>query len=146
VNQHGDPKCTIEWEGTAEHVACHPPYVLIFDSHFIEVRHIETGRLCQIIPGSDLRCIWDGRGGSVPPIAPGPNGTWEEAPSQEARVHGVMRADDLAQQGHVGSSSGRGVVQHAFELIPTVPFFLPEKLSSPTQHSSFVHPGLNGST
>lgn len=148
VNRHGDPsrtKGTIEWEGTAEHVAWHPPYVLIFDSRFIEVRHIETGRLCQIIPGNDLRCIWDGRGGSAPPIAPGPNGTWEEAPSQEARVHGVMRSDDSAQ-GRVGSSSaGRGVAQHVFELIPTVPLFLPEKLSSPTQHSSFVHPGLNGS-
>ncbi|KAH9000438.1 Dbl-like domain-containing protein [Lactarius akahatsu] len=147
VNRHGDPsrtKGTIEWEGTAEHVAWHPPYVLIFDSRFIEVRHIETGRLCQIIPGNDLRCIWDGRGGSAPPIAPGPNGTWEEAPSQEARVHGVMRTDDSAQ-GRAGPGAGRGVAQHVFELIPTVPLFLPEKLSSPTQHSSFVHPGLNGS-
>jgi hypothetical protein len=148
VNRHGDPsrtKGTIEWEGTAEHVAWHPPYVLIFDSRFIEVRHIETGRLCQIIPGNDLRCIWDGRGGSAPPIAPGPNGTWEEAPSQEARVHGVMRAEDSAQGRGGSSSSGRGVVQHVFELIPTVPLFLPEKLSAPTQHSSFVHPALNGS-
>ncbi|KAH9957979.1 CNH domain-containing protein [Lactifluus volemus] len=35
VNRHGDPsrtKGTIEWEGTAEHVAWHPPYILIFDS------------------------------------------------------------------------------------------------------------------
>ncbi|KAH9959699.1 hypothetical protein BGW80DRAFT_1131259, partial [Lactifluus volemus] len=55
-------KGTIEWEGTAEHVARHPPYILIFDSRFIEVRHVENGRLCQIIPGHDLRCIWDGRG------------------------------------------------------------------------------------
>jgi len=149
VNRHGDPsriKGTIEWEGTAEHVAWHPPYILIFDSRFIEVRHVETGRLCQIISGHDLRCSWDGRGASVPPIVPGPNGTWEEAPSQEARVHGVMRADDtsLGRPGPSGSST-RGVVQHIFELIPTVPLYLPEKLSSPTPHSSFVHPTLNGS-
>ncbi|KAH9965641.1 CNH domain-containing protein [Lactifluus volemus] len=75
VNRHGDPsrtKGTIEWEGTAEHVAWHPPYILIFDSRFIEVRHVETGRLCQIIPGHDLRCIWDGRGASLPLPAPAP--------------------------------------------------------------------------
>jgi hypothetical protein len=145
VNRHGDPsrtKGTIEWEGTAEHVAWHPPYILIFDSRFIEVRHVETGRLCQVIPGNDLRCIWDGRGASMPTVAPGPNGTWEEAPSQEARVHGVMRADDALQQLRSGPP---GVVQHIFELIPTVPLFLPEKLTSPLQQSSFVHPSLSGS-
>jgi len=148
VNRHGDPsrtKGTIEWEGTAEHVAYHPPYILIFDSRFIEVRHVETGRLCQIIHGHDLRCIWDGRGATIPPIAPGPNGAWEEAPSQEARVHGVMRADDTSLVRPGPSGAARGVVQHIFELIPTVPLFLPEKLASPTQHSSFVHPSLNGS-
>ncbi|KAI0292306.1 Dbl-like domain-containing protein [Russula brevipes] len=148
VNRHGDPsrtKGTIEWEGTAEHVAYHPPYILIFDSRFIEVRHVETGRLCQIIHGHDLRCIWDGRGSTIPPIAPGPNGAWEEAPSQEARVHGVMRADDTSLVRPGPSGAARGVVQHIFELIPTVPLFLPEKLASPTQHSSFVHPSLNGS-
>ncbi|KAI0272596.1 Dbl-like domain-containing protein [Gloeopeniophorella convolvens] len=154
VNRHGDPsrtKGTIEWEGTAEHVAWHPPYILIFDARFIEVRHVENGRLCQIIPGNDIRCIWDGRGVAVPPLVPGPNGTWEEAPSQEARVHGVMRADDAPApapaQGRAagGGAGGRGVAQQIFELIPTVPLYLPEKLSSPTQHSSFVHPALNGS-
>ncbi len=36
---------------------------------------------------SNVRCIWDGRGASMPPVAPGPNGAWEEALSQEARVH-----------------------------------------------------------
>ena len=125
VNQHGDPsrtKGTIEWEGTAKHVAWHPPYILIFGSRFIEVRHVETGRLCQIIPGHDLRCIWDGRGASILPPVPGPNGSWEEALSQEARgVHGVMRAED-APQGRPGSSGvTRGMAQHIFELIPTVP-------------------------
>jgi hypothetical protein len=149
VNRHGDPsrtKGTIEWEGTAEHVAWHPPYILIFDSRFIEVRHVETGRLCQVIPGNDLRCVWDGRGAAMPPVAPaGSNGAWEEAPSQEARVHGVMRADDTSLGRAGPSGATRGVVQHIFELIPTVPLFLPEKLTSPTQQSSFIHPSLNGS-
>ncbi|KAE9397959.1 citron-like protein, partial [Gymnopus androsaceus JB14] len=59
VDKHGDPNRaagTVEWEGTAERVALHAPYVLLFDSRFIEVRHLETGRLVQIIPGNDIRC------------------------------------------------------------------------------------------
>ncbi|KAH9965637.1 hypothetical protein BGW80DRAFT_1344463, partial [Lactifluus volemus] len=57
---------------------------------------------CRIILGHDLRFIWDGRGASLPLPTPGPNGSWEEAPSQEARVHGFMRAEDVPQ-GHPGS-------------------------------------------
>ena len=96
VDRHGDPSRTvqtIEWEGTAEHVAWHPPYVLLFDSRFIEIRHVETGRLAQIIPGDDVRCIWDGRGTTTNvPATPGPEG-WSEGMSQEPRVHGVMNAE-----------------------------------------------------
>jgi RHO1 GDP-GTP exchange protein 1/2 len=119
VDRYGDPSRTegiIEWEGTAEHVAWHPPYILIFNSRFIEVRHFETGRLRQVIRGNDIRCICDGRGASMPGIAPGPIGAWEEAPSQEARVHGVMRADKS-----LGRAGPSGVVQRIFELIPMVP-------------------------
>ncbi|KAI0050993.1 Dbl-like domain-containing protein [Auriscalpium vulgare] len=134
VNRHGDPsrtKNTVEWEGTVERAAFHQPYILLFGSSFIEVRNVETGRLCQIIMGNDLRCIWDGRSAAAsPPMLPGPNGTWIEGASQEARVHGVMRAEDAPKAGP------RGVAQHVFELIPTIPLYLPEKLSSPT-HQSF---------
>src|ERR1700733_1864278 len=39
VDRHGDATNrqvgVIEWEGTAERVAFHPPYVVIFDSRFI---------------------------------------------------------------------------------------------------------------
>lgn len=145
VNRHGDPsrtKNTIEWEGTAERVAWHPPYVLLFDSRFIEVRHVETGRLCQIIPGNEMRCIWDGRGTSAAPLVPGPGGSWEEGASQEARVHGVMRSTETAAGG--ASAGGRAVAQHVFELIPTVPLYLPEKIASPTQRTTFLHGGMSG--
>ncbi|KAH9959704.1 hypothetical protein BGW80DRAFT_1366914 [Lactifluus volemus] len=56
-----------------------------------------------------------------------------------------MRAEDVPQ-GRPGSGGpARGTGQHIFELISTVPLFLPERLASPTQHSSFLHPTLNGS-
>ncbi|PCH44559.1 Dbl homology domain-containing protein [Wolfiporia cocos MD-104 SS10] len=140
VDRHGDPSRsmgTIEWEGTAEHVAWHPPYVLLFDARFIEVRHVETGRLAQIIPGNDVRCLWDGRGTTNVPTSavPGPEG-WTEGVSQEPRVHGVMNIDTGPQV--PGPKAPRPIAQHVFELIPTIPLYLPGSLSSPSQPSHFV--------
>ncbi|KAG5219568.1 Dbl domain-containing protein [Salix suchowensis] len=100
-----------------------PPLHPAIRPTIIEVRHVETGRLAQIIPGNDIRCIWDGRGlnsnASVTPIV-GPSG---EAVVQEARVHGVMNATETVIPG-VGGMAGRqprAVAQHIFELIPTIP-------------------------
>ncbi|EMD39100.1 hypothetical protein CERSUDRAFT_47353 [Gelatoporia subvermispora B] len=141
VDRHGDPSRsigTIEWEGTAEHVAWHPPYVLLFDSRFIEIRHVETGRLVQIIPGNDIRCIWDGRGTtSVTAATPGPEG-WNETMSQEPRVHGVMNAAEPTPQPGTGPRPNRPIAQHVFELIPTIPLYLPGSLSSPSQSTYFA--------
>ncbi|KAG8813242.1 hypothetical protein FRC18_002604 [Serendipita sp. 400] len=138
VDRHGDPSravLTVEWEGTAERVACHPPYIMLFDTRFIEIRHIETGRLAQIIPGDEVRCLWDGRGGSAPPIlTPGPDG-WQEGGAQDARVHAAMRAEEAP--GMKGRAGIRAVAQHVFELLPTIPLYLPGSLASPSQSTYF---------
>ncbi|KAG9017026.1 hypothetical protein FRB90_002035, partial [Tulasnella sp. 427] len=127
VDRHGDPNRingVVEWEGTAERVAFHPPYVVIFDSRFIEIRHVDKGRLVQIIRGADIRCLWDGRGASLPaPVTPGPGG-WDEMGNLESRIHAVMRAPDSQPNSKV-------VVQHVFELVPTVPLYTPPPLSNP---------------
>ncbi|KAH8116354.1 Dbl domain-containing protein [Phellopilus nigrolimitatus] len=147
VDRHGDPSRsvgTIEWEGTAERVAWHPPYVLLFDSRFIEIRHVETGRLAQIIPGNDIRCIWDGRGSNVPPVGtPGPDG-WADGGPQEARIHAVMQAAEpaiSATAASVGAITGvrptRAVAQQVFQLVPTIPLYLPGSLSSPSNSTYF---------
>jgi len=72
VDRHGRPsrEGIVEWEGTAEQVALHPPYILLFNSRFIEVRHLKSGRLVYIIPGDNIRCIWDGRGVNLKPSQP----------------------------------------------------------------------------
>jgi len=115
VDKHGDPSRligTIEWEGTAERVAWHPPYILLFDSRFIEIRHVETGRLVQIISGNDMRCIWDGRGTDHSQAVS--EGSWDEMAPREPRIHGMMNTEIV--------KFGRGVTaQHVFELIPTIP-------------------------
>lgn len=109
---------TVEWEGTAEQVAWHPPYFLLFDIRFIEVRHIETGRLVQIIPGNNIRCIWDGRGTTKSrSILEGP---WDDVVSQEPSVFGVMNIESPQQDRE------RVRIERVFELIPTVPLYLPK--------------------
>ncbi|KAJ7272700.1 CNH domain-containing protein [Mycena haematopus] len=129
VDRHGEPRrngTTIEWEGNAEKVALHQPYILLFDPRFIEIRNIETGRLVQIIPGNDIRCLWDGRGVTSTIVAtPAPDG---EPTVQEAQVHAVMNGVDPMQP---GARPSRAVAQHVFELIPTVPLFLPEPAPTP---------------
>ena len=135
VDKHGDPSPgrrmgTIEWEGTAERVAWHPPYILLFDSRFIEIRHVETGRLAQVISGNEMRCIWDGRGTNQSQVVS--EGSWEEVVSQEPRVHAVMNMESPQS-----SSRKTLTTQHVFELIPTVPLYLPGSLASPSHASYF---------
>ena len=38
------------------------PYLFAFEPSFVEIRHIDTGKLVQIIPGSNVHLLADGRG------------------------------------------------------------------------------------
>lgn len=138
VNKHGAPSRTtgtIEWEGTAERVAMHWPYILLFDSRFIEVRHVSTGLLAQIIPGHEIRCIWDGRGTSGTAATTGAEG-FHQPMNLDPRIHAVMSAPEpLGQPGQPGRT--RTVAQHVFELVPTVPLYPPGSLASPSQSAYF---------
>jgi hypothetical protein len=119
VDKHGDPSRefgTIEWEGTAKRVALHHPYVLLFDTQFIEIRHVDTGRLAQIIRGNDVRCLWDRRQLSTCTMSTSKDG-------QELLVHGVMGAMDPVIQPEARPSGA--IVQHVFELIPTISLHIP---------------------
>ncbi|KAH0583069.1 hypothetical protein H2248_010954 [Termitomyces sp. 'cryptogamus'] len=144
VNKKGIPsrsECIVEWEGTAESVAFHAPYVLLFDPRFIEIRHVETGRLSQIVMGQDVRCVWDGRGHSLNTTAMAGTSSEDEM-VQEAHVHAVLNHPEPTPQ---PSGRMRPIVQHVFELIPTIPLYLPGSLSSPSvtyfpQSDSFSPP------
>lgn len=50
----------VEWERPATCAVWHAPYVLLLNSSFVEVRDASTGRLVQVIDGSDFLCTWDG--------------------------------------------------------------------------------------
>jgi CNH domain len=38
------------------------PYLFAFEPSFVEIHSLETGSLVQIIPGSNIRLLADGRG------------------------------------------------------------------------------------
>ncbi|OBZ90228.1 Rho1 guanine nucleotide exchange factor 1 [Choanephora cucurbitarum] len=60
VNVHGAlvrETPLIEWEGVPQSVAFYYPYVIGFDPRFIEIRHVETGELIQVLAGSHMRCL-----------------------------------------------------------------------------------------
>lgn len=100
---------TVEWEGKADRVASHPPHILLFDPRFIEVRHVRTGRLVQIIPGKDMRCIWDGRGAILSQLIH--KSASDDVVSERPRVHGVMTMEAT-------QPDGRGVTtERVFELV-----------------------------
>ena len=91
VDEYGDLSRgieAVELEGTAERIALHPPYIL-FDSRFIEIRHVEIGCLVQIISGDDIRCAWNDRGTNHSYVISGGSSDV----SQEPRVHGVMNME-----------------------------------------------------
>lgn len=133
VDANGDSSSRtgiIEWEGTAKRVAWHPPYILLFDRRFIEIRNVESGRLVQIISGDDMRCVWDGRGTSHSQATS--EGASDEVVSQQPRVHGVMN-----MRTHQPGKGGATVqtVQHVFELITTFPLS-PSGSSDSPSHAS----------
>ncbi|EPB87263.1 hypothetical protein HMPREF1544_05985 [Mucor circinelloides 1006PhL] len=60
ITTHGDyvkKFKRIEWEGHPHAVAYHYPYVLAFDHRFIEIRHVETGKLVQVVVGDNTRLL-----------------------------------------------------------------------------------------
>jgi hypothetical protein len=60
ITKHGAPsrKCGfIRWEAKVTSFAHRGSHVLLFSSEFIEIRHLTTGRLDQVIEGSDIRLL-----------------------------------------------------------------------------------------
>ena len=98
IDKHGvltNDHTTIEWEGIAERVSYHHPYVLLFSAGFVEVRHAVTGRLEQIVPGDSMRCLWEGNGSPGVDVGDG-------EPSQYLGLIGITNTpaglDELAVQ------------------------------------------------
>jgi len=48
----------VHWEGHPRQFALNYPFVLAFEPTFVEVRHVETGSMVQVIQGNNLRCLF----------------------------------------------------------------------------------------
>ncbi|KAL4872497.1 hypothetical protein BDV12DRAFT_144542 [Aspergillus spectabilis] len=60
VNRNGwraRPDWKISWEGNPNAFALSYPYILAFESNFIEFRHIETSELIHIMTGKNIRML-----------------------------------------------------------------------------------------
>ncbi|KAH8833415.1 CNH domain-containing protein [Flagelloscypha sp. PMI_526] len=129
VNAHGDPSRStdgvIEWEGRAERAAQHNHFILLFNSQFIEIRSLKTGRLVQIIPGTEISCTWDGRGVDDPVaqnlLFQSSGGEIDEA--QDTKIHIVMNTPDVraSEMGRTNGVSSSVVTQVVAELSLTLP-------------------------
>jgi hypothetical protein len=74
----------IHWEGNPTAFALHHPYVLAFEPSFVEVRHVMTGALHQVITGYNLRCLF----ADVPPPTGGGGSSSSSASSSQVSLHG----------------------------------------------------------
>ncbi|KAF8519036.1 CNH domain-containing protein [Hysterangium stoloniferum] len=52
------PQFIVRWAGHPTAFAIQHPYLLAFDPTFVEIRHVETGVLKQVIQGNNLRCLF----------------------------------------------------------------------------------------
>ncbi|TFK74994.1 CNH-domain-containing protein [Pluteus cervinus] len=66
----------IYWEGNPTGFALHEPYVLAFEQNFVEIRHIDTGLMSQVIQGSNIRLLF----ADTPPSNTGNNGPMQQQP------------------------------------------------------------------
>jgi hypothetical protein len=73
VNKHGDVSRSVimQFVGTAHNAALYGPYLVLFDSDFVEIRNAQNGRLKQIIAGREVKCLDDGTNWSANGAAPG---------------------------------------------------------------------------
>lgn len=61
VNKNGyraRPSWHIVWEGQPTAFALQYPYVIAFNPNFIEVHHVESGALIQVLPGHKISCLF----------------------------------------------------------------------------------------
>lgn len=57
--QFGSFLCTLLLDSDSQrYLALQFPYVLAFEPTFVEVRHVESGNMVQIIQGNNLRCLF----------------------------------------------------------------------------------------
>jgi hypothetical protein len=87
VNKHGEVSRSVlmNFVGNVLNAALYGPYLILFDNDFVEVRNAANGRLKQIIPGREIKCLDDGGSWSSAGSS-GANGTVPGGPQINGRT------------------------------------------------------------
>ncbi|CAE7134469.1 unnamed protein product [Rhizoctonia solani] len=80
----------IYWEGTPNGFALHYPYLMAFDSTFIEIRHVEDGQLIQVGGGKNMRLLF----ADTQPSVKNPLNPVVSAPRAHARDEIILASED----------------------------------------------------
>ncbi len=66
ANQHGDVSrsAVMTYVDKARSAAMYGPYLLLFNTDYVEIRNAENGRRRQVIAGRDIKCLDDAQTGS----------------------------------------------------------------------------------
>ena len=122
----------IHWEGNPTSFALHYPYVLAFEPSFIEVRHVGTGALHQVITGYNLRCLF----ADVPPPSSGSNNSSaasSSASSASSTLHGHAGMGAMSPYGRPGAHP----MHHAIGAPPYNPLSRQQSFNMMGQQGSF---------
>jgi len=91
----------VHWEGSPTGFALHYPYVLAFEPTFVEIRHVETGLMSQVIQGNNLRLLFADTPPSTTntasptshnPLYPGGHGYKPYGPMPPANAYGSRQS------------------------------------------------------
>lgn len=96
------------------YLALHEPYVLAFEPSFVEIRHIETGLMSQVIQGSNLRLLFADTPPSVTNAGTPPNHSpyqtgfdhrnpYMGSPGSTGSIHGSVHGGYGGQSPHAPS-------------------------------------------
>lgn len=149
VDRSGEPirlEAVLEWEGTPQSVAFSAPFVLAFDPHFVEVRDALSGRLVQIIRGTDVRYvsgsgILEGSSSTSPSIIcvhrVKPRGTGKTAGGSDGATAAAAIATTIAPSTPSSQTTAYDE-QEVFELVPTHPQLLARRDTTATTSSGLL--------
>ncbi|KAH9930289.1 CNH domain-containing protein [Fomitopsis serialis] len=103
----------VHWKGCPTGFALHYPYVLAFEPTFVEIRHVETGVMSQIVQGNNLRLLF----------ADTPSSTTHSAsqPQQYHRATGTTNMLSTRTHMGAGNPSMTMVLRHYSRHVPTPP-------------------------
>ncbi|KAK5123828.1 hypothetical protein LTR85_002464 [Meristemomyces frigidus] len=107
VNKHGEVSRSVimDFVGCALSAALYGPFLVLFDSDFVEIRNAQNGRLKQIIAGREIKCLDDG--GSWSAAAGGGGGGGGGAAGAGGQQNGSVNGPGVP-----GSRTVKFVMQH----------------------------------